>query len=166
MDRVVAIIPAASAPTGPLDSVRLDHDLRTRRRALYVTEANASVMLDMPNVVRLRDSDCLRLEDGRLIRIHAALESLIEVTARDPGTFVRIAWHLGNRHLPTQFMRETNALRIRADHVIAEMVGLLGGACTSISAPFDPEGGAYESGSAGQGAAGHHHNGHHHHHHG
>ncbi|MET0547532.1 MAG: urease accessory protein UreE [Caulobacterales bacterium] len=165
MHRVTAIVPAASAPKGALDSVRLDHDLRTRRRALYVTEAAESVMLDMPNVVRLRDGDCLRLDDGRLIRIHAALESLIEVTARDPGTFVRIAWHLGNRHLPTQFMSEANALRIRADHVIAEMVGLLGGACTSISAPFDPEGGAYESGARPQEPAGHHHHGHHHHHH-
>jgi urease accessory protein len=70
---------------------------------------------------------------------------------------VRIAWHLGNRHLPTQLLPGDNAnspggfLRIRHDHVIAEMVEGLGGACQPVLAPFDPEGGAYEGGG------GHHH---------
>ena len=54
---------------------------------------------------------------------------------------VRIAWHLGNRHLPMQVTPK--GLRIRRDHVIEEMVRGLGARVIEIEAPFDPEGGAY-----------------------
>ena len=74
---------------------------------------------------------------------------------------VRIAWHLGNRHLPTQIM--TKGLRIRRDHVIEEMVRGLGARVIEIEAPFDPEGGAYASAAAGHA---HDHAHHEHDHHG
>ncbi|MBV8935774.1 MAG: urease accessory protein UreE, partial [Alphaproteobacteria bacterium] len=41
-------------------------------------------------------------------------------------------------------------LRIRPDHVVAEMVTGLGGQIAELEAPFDPETGAYFAG-------GHHH---------
>ena len=62
------------------------------------------------------------------------------VTA-DERALARIAWHLGNRHLPTQIMAK--GLRIRRDHVIEAMVRGLGARVIEIEAPFDPEGGAY-----------------------
>ncbi len=68
----------------------------------------------------------LVLEDGRLIEVVAAPEPLIEIRGTDPGHLVRLAWHLGNRHLPTQIMAK--GLRIRSDHVIEEMVRGLGAA--------------------------------------
>jgi len=130
----------------PDDTVRLDHDQRTRRRMVYTTEAGAAILLDMPRAVRLRDGDGLRLEDGALVRVEAVAEALIEIDAHSTAELVRIAWHLGNRHLPTQLLPGANggSLRIRHDHVIAEMVEGLGGHCQPILAPFDPEGGAYE----------------------
>ena len=81
------------------------------------------------------------LEDGRLIEVVAAPEPLIEIRCPDPLHLVRVAWHLGNRHLPTQIMAK--GLRIRRDHVIEEMVRGLGARVIEIEAPFDPEGGAY-----------------------
>jgi urease accessory protein len=146
----------------PDDSVRLDHDQRTRRRIVYTTEAGRPILLDMQRPVRLKDGDLLRIEDGSLVRVDATPEPLLEIHAHSTAQLVRIAWHLGNRHLPTQLVPGPDAdtslggtLRIRHDHVIAEMVEGLGGHCHSILAPFDPEGGAYE-GTGG---------GHHHHHH-
>jgi urease accessory protein len=68
-----------------------------------------------------------------------------------PDALMRIAWHLGNRHLPVQML--DGALRIRADHVIADMVAGLGGHVHALDAPFQPEGGAYAA------AAHHHHPG-------
>jgi urease accessory protein len=68
-----------------------------------------------------------------------------------PDSLMRIAWHLGNRHLPVQML--DGALRIRADHVIADMVAGLGGHVHALDAPFQPEGGAYAA------AAHHHHHG-------
>lgn len=147
------------------DTVRLDHDQRTRRRMVYTTEAGDAILLDMPRPVRLRDGDGLRLEDGTLVRVEAMPEALIEIHAHSTAQLVRIAWHLGNRHLPTQLLPGSandpggGTLRIRHDHVIAEMVEGLGGHCQAVLAPFDPEGGAYE------GAGGGHHHDHHEHDH-
>ena len=144
------------------DTVRLDHDQRTRRRIVYTTEAGVAILLDMPRPVRLRDGDTLRLEDGALVQVEAMPEALIEIAAPSSAALVRIAWHLGNRHLPTQLLlpgENGGLLRIRHDHVIAEMVEGLGGACQPVLAPFDPEGGAYEGG-------GHHHDHDHGHAHG
>jgi urease accessory protein len=73
--------------------------------------------------------------------VEAEAEELVEVSAADPTVMVRVAWHLGNRHLPTQIAGER--LRIRRDHVIEAMLGGLGATLTPVSAPFDPEGGAY-----------------------
>ena len=71
----------------------------------------------------------------------AAAEPVFDIEAEDHAALLRIAWHLGNRHLPLQVIGDR--LRIRADHVIAEMVAGLGGRLTASDAPFDPEPGAY-----------------------
>lgn len=168
MRRVSGIETSGSADGA--DVVRLDHDQRTRRRMVFTTQAGASILLDMPRPVRLRDGDWLRLEDGALVRVEATNESLIEISTGSDAQLVRIAWHLGNRHLPTQLLPGANggALRIRYDHVIMEMVEGLGGDCLAILAPFDPEGGAYEHAAGGQShshSRGDHHHHHHEHHH-
>jgi urease accessory protein len=98
-------------------------------------------LLDLENAVALRGGDALVLDDGRLIEVVAAPEPLAEIRCNDPQHLVRVAWHLGNRHLPTQIMAK--GLRIRRDHVIEAMVKGLGARVIEIEAPFDPEGGAY-----------------------
>ena len=145
------------------DSVRLDHDQRSRRRMVFRTQGGVSILLDMARPGTLRDGDALRLEDGSRVAVEATAEALLEIRAVSTAELVRIAWHLGNRHLPTQLVpgADGGRLRIRHDHVIAEMVEGLGGHCAAIQAPFDPEGGAYE----GKGGGHHHHGGHAHHHH-
>ncbi|HEY0957994.1 MAG TPA: urease accessory protein UreE [Novosphingobium sp.] len=162
MRRIHAIKPSDAGPAE--DTVRLDHDQRNRRRMVYTTEAGRPIMLDMQRPVHLRDGDLLRLEDGALVRVDAMPEALIEIHAHSSAEMVRIAWHLGNRHLPTQLLPglDGGTLRIRQDHVIVEMVKGLGGHCQPVLAPFDPEGGAYEGGSG----HGHHHHDEHDHAHG
>jgi urease accessory protein len=98
-------------------------------------------LLDLETAVALRGGDALVLEDGRLIEVVAAPEPLVEIKGADPHHLIRVAWHLGNRHLPTQIMPK--GLRIRRDHVIKAMVKGLGARIVEIEAPFDPEGGAY-----------------------
>ncbi|EPR16148.1 urease accessory protein UreE [Sphingobium indicum IP26] len=155
MNRILSIIPQArDGVDGPwADSVRLDHDLRNRRRMVYTTQGGRGILLDMPRAVHLRDGDGLALDSGELVRVEAAPEPLIEITAPDMPLLLRLAWHLGNRHLPTQLLGDR--MRIRHDHVIAEMIEGLGGRCEHVLAPFDPEGGAYE----GVGHGRHHHDG-------
>src|ERR1700704_3755645 len=143
----------------PADTVVLDFDDRHRRRMAMTGTRGLEFLLDLENAVALRGGDALVLEDNRLIEVVAAPEPLLEIRCNDPQHLVRVAWHLGNRHLPTQIMGK--GLRIRRDHVIEAMVKGLGARVIEIEAPFDPEGGAY----AGGGHAAHDHSAHDHHDH-
>jgi urease accessory protein len=164
----------------PADTVVLDFDDRHRRRTAMTGTRGLEFLLDLESAVALRGGDALVLEDGRLIEVVAAPEPLVEIRGVDPHHLVRLAWHLGNRHLPTQIVPK--ALRIRRDHVIEAMVKGLGARVIEIEAPFDPEGGAYTGGGHAHSPAGEphdhaahahsahahsHHHGHHHdeHHH-
>ncbi len=121
--------------------VTLAFDQRHRRRLRLDLDEGGSILLDLPRAVALADGDGLQLDTGDWIAVKAAREPLVEITAGNRHQFVRIAWHLGNRHLPTQVGE--NWLRVRPDHVIEAMVVGLGGAIHHIEAPFQPEGGAY-----------------------
>jgi urease accessory protein len=125
----------------PADTVVLDFEDRHRRRVAMTGTRGLAFLLDLENAVALRGGDALVLEDGRLVEVVAAAEPLLEIKGSDPHHLIRVAWHLGNRHLPTQIMPK--ALRIRRDHVIEAMVKGLGARVIEIDAPFDPEGGAY-----------------------
>src|SRR6202521_5665986 len=156
------------------DTVVLDFDDRHRRRMVMTGTRGLEFLLDLENAVALRGGDALVLEDSRLIEVVAAAEPLLEIRGQDPQHLVRVAWHLGNRHLPTQIMGK--GLRIRRDHVIEAMVKGLGARVIEIEAPFDPEGGAYAGGGhvhapesdahdhAAHDGTSHDHGDHHHHH--
>ncbi|GAC1480797.1 MAG: hypothetical protein NVS2B11_05820 [Acetobacteraceae bacterium] len=142
--RAQLVLPAGSWDAAPADRVLIDFDRRHRRRIQLCTEGGADLLLDLPQAARLRDGDGLVLEDGRIVRVDARPEPLLDIHAHDPAELVRIARHLGNRHLPVQVLG--THLRIRADHVIADMVRTLGGHVHDVEAPFDPEAGAYTAG--------------------
>jgi urease accessory protein len=122
-------------------SVTLDFDARHRRRIRLTTDQGEDVVLDLPKAIAMTDGDALQLEDGRLLSVRAAAEPVVEVRHKDPKQLMRLAWHLGNRHLPTEIRDQT--LRIRPDHVIEEMLHRFGAEVVKMQAPFQPEGGAY-----------------------
>jgi urease accessory protein len=124
------------------DTLTLTFDDRHRRRIRLETDARVPVLLDLPRAVAMADGDGLFCDNGTWLLVRAAPEELIEITCADAQALTRIAWHLGNRHLPTQLV--DGRLRIRPDHVIGEMVRGLGATLTPIAAPFQPEGGAYD----------------------
>ena len=140
--RATAILAAGTWPEAEArDTVHVDFDDRYRRRKVYLTEGGGSFLLDLPEAQVMRDGDALALEDGGLIRVVAAPEDLVRVTAPTPALLLRLAWHLGNRHLPTQLAGDS--ILIRHDHVIIRMLEGLGATLAKVRAPFDPEGGAY-----------------------
>lgn len=128
-------------PLSGADTVVLDYDGRHRRRHVMKSAAGLEFLLDLPQATVLREGDALVLSDGSVVAVKAAPERLMEIEAADTLALMRIAWHLGNRHTPTQIMRDR--LRIRDDHVLASMLRHVGGAFTIIDAPFDPETGAF-----------------------
>jgi urease accessory protein len=141
MKRAIAVHRRGAWPDeAAQDMVTLAYIDRHRRRIRLVSDAGKPFLLDLARAQRLTDGDGLELDDGGYLRVNAAPEPVIEIAAA-PTDLLRIAWHLGNRHLPLQVVEDR--LRIRDDHVIAEMVAGLGGEVTRHDAPFDPEIGAY-----------------------
>ncbi|MFO1117058.1 MAG: urease accessory protein UreE [Beijerinckiaceae bacterium] len=139
--RAVKVMAAGSWKGEAVDTVVLDFDDRHRRRIAMKGIRGLEFLLDLEEAIMLRSGDALALEDGRLVEVLSAPEPLAEIRAKDAKHLVRVAWHLGNRHLPTQILGQK--LRIRRDHVIEDMVRGLGAEVAEIEAPFDPEGGAY-----------------------
>ena len=160
--RATKVVPTGHWSGTPADTIVLDFDDRHRRRMAMTGTRGQAFLLDLEEAVALRGGDALVLDDERLIEVIAAPEPLIEIRGADPEHLVRIAWHLGNRHLPTQIAGR--GLRIRRDRVIEDMVRGLGARVIEIEAPFDPEGGAYASGHAASHAHGHDYHDHGHHH--
>jgi urease accessory protein len=122
-------------------TVTLDFEARHRRRIRLTLDEGGDILLDLPEAVAMADGDGLQLNDGRWVKIQAALEPIVEITHRDPTQFARLAWHLGNRHLPAEI--QARALRIRPDHVIEQMMRSLGAEVVTGQGVFQPEGGAY-----------------------
>ncbi len=127
-------------------SVTLAYHDRHRRRVRLTTDAGEAFLLDLPRAVALEEGDGLALSDGRWLAVHAAPEALVEVTAADATLLGRLAWHLGNRHMPARI--EAGRILIREDHVICDMLAQLGAVLRSIRAPFSPERGAYDGASS------------------
>lgn len=124
----------------------LPFDLRqkSRFRARLTDGVEVGVFLDRGLI--LRDGDCLRAEDGRLVRVEAAAETVSTLRTSDPTLLARACYHLGNRHVPLQI--GAGFARYRHDHVLDAMVRGLGLDVVPEEAPFEPEAGAYGGGHA------------------
>jgi urease accessory protein len=123
-------------------TVTLGYDDRHRRRVRLATDAGEAFLLDLPRAVMLEEGDGLALDDGNWLEVKAAAEPLLEIRAGLAEVLGRLAWHIGNRHLPAQIFEDR--ILIRQDHVIAEMLQGLGASLRQLNAPFNPERGAYD----------------------
>jgi len=122
-------------------TLTLDFEARHRRRIRLTADDGEDVLLDLPETVAMADGDGLRLDDGRWLKVQAAPEEIVEVRHENSIQLTRLAWHLGNRHLPTEIRGEV--LLIRPDHVIEDMLRGFGADLQKVQAAFQPEGGAY-----------------------
>ena len=141
MSPITDVLPAGAWSGAPVDRVVLDYDGRHRRRIMLTGASGANYLLDLAEAAHLRDGDGLSLPGGGVLQVVAKPEPLIEVRAESPEALLRLAWHIGNRHLAAQVFADR--ILIRRDHVIAHMLEHQGAVVREVEAPFDPEGGAY-----------------------
>lgn len=147
-----------------VDTLILPHAQRQAQKGFVFGVKGVCVEFDFAEPVRLRTDDALVLDDGGLVEVVAEPEPLIEARASDLPSLARLAWHLGDRHVPVQIFERK--LRLKRDPAIEELLANLGAKVVAIEAPFEPEGGAYDAAAAH--AHDHHHDhdhGHHHHDH-
>lgn len=158
MIRARTLLPAGTWDVATAaDRVVLPHDGRHRRRIAMRGEGDVVFLLDLPEATRLKQDDGISLDDGRTVAVVAAEEPVAEIVARDAHHLARLAWHLGNRHVPAELLADR--IRIARDPVLEEMARGLGASVEVVDAAFEPEGGAYEAAEA----HGHEHHGHEHH---
>lgn len=125
-------------------TLTLPFDLRQKSRLRANLDNGAEVGLMLPRGTILRGGDQLRAEDGTVIRVQAAHETVSTVHVSDARLFACACYHLGNRHVPLQI--GDGWLRYQHDHVLDEMLHGLGLSVACEQAPFEPEAGAYGGG--------------------
>jgi len=126
-----------------VDTVILDYAHRSALKVIVTGIKGTVIEIDLRQPARLRTDDLLVLDDNTLVEVVAAPEPLIEARAADIAGLARLAWHLGDRHVPVQVL--PNRIRARHDDAIENLLKSLGAKVTAIDAPFEPEGGAYAS---------------------
>ncbi|WP_343592169.1 urease accessory protein UreE [Paracidovorax wautersii] len=141
-------------------TVELDWDVRQKSRFAATDSTGRELGVFLPRGTVVRGGDVLVAEDGSMVRVIAAPQSVLRITHctqhGSPFDLIRAAYHLGNRHVPIELA--PTSLQIEPDHVLADMLRAMHLIVTATQAPFEPENGAYSGG-------GHHHHGHGHEHH-
>ena len=151
MIRLITKAPSAAQATMSV-TLPLDLRIKTRQRVTLDSGEDAGIFLEKGAV--LRGGEKLQSEEGLVVEIIAADEQVSSVYIDDALALAKAAYHLGNRHIPLQI--EAGVLRYQHDHVLDEMVQGFGLVVTVELAPFEPEGGAYQSGAHAHGSHGSH----------
>ena len=141
---LIKLIRHVEAPKhrGPEEDILvLPYTLRRKTRQRVRLESGREAALLLPRGITLHDGDWLISETGQFISVAAAEEPLSRVAHKDGLLLMRIAYHLGNRHVAVQI--DPGRLTYRHDHVLDDMVERLGIKPTFATGPFDPENGAY-----------------------
>ncbi|BEU22339.1 urease accessory protein UreE [Paraburkholderia sp. 22B1P] len=125
-------------------TLTLTFDVRCKSRLAATLDSGEEVALLLPRGTVLRDGDVLVADDGGLVRVVAAPESVLYVRAKDVLTLTRAAYHLGNRHTPVEV--GADYLKLEYDPVLADMLKRLGASVDQVEMPFQPETGAYGGG--------------------
>jgi len=143
MLRAISVVRKAAVKADKVvETLTLDHEDRNRRRLALKGDGGLDILLDLDKPTALNDGDAVKLEDGRLVQIKAAVQKLLEIRAENPLRLMRVAWHIGNRH--TQAEITADAIYIENDHVLAEMIRGQGCAMAEVTRAFQPERGAYD----------------------
>lgn len=132
----------------------LPFELRQKSRLRAQLSNGIEVGLFLPRGEVLRGGDCIKAEDGTVIKVEAASEQVSKVSHPDALMICRASYHLGNRHVPLQI--GDGWLSYQHDHVLDDMVRGLGLTVSLASMAFEPEAGAYGGHSHNHGH-GHHH---------
>ncbi|QKV52263.1 urease accessory protein UreE [Comamonas antarctica] len=126
-------------------TIELDWDVRQKSRFAATDSQGRSLAVFLPRGQAVRGGDVLIAEDGSMVRVIAAPQKVLHITAcathGTPFDLMRAAYHLGNRHVPIEL--QPDHLKIEPDHVLADMLRSMHLTVVASELPFEPEGGAY-----------------------
>jgi len=130
--------------------ITLSHEQRVKGRLKVFSESGLELGLFLERGKPLLVGEFLKSTSGKIIQVKGQVENVAHASCDDWNNFSRACYHLGNRHVKLQVGERW--LRFSPDHVLEEMVHLLGLVVTHEEAVFEPESGAYAKGThAGHG---------------
>jgi urease accessory protein len=157
MPRATKVLRAGEARSArAVDTLILDYDQRQTKQGFFFTGKGTCIELDFAEPPALATDDALVLDDGSLIEVVADSEPLLEARIPDPVALARLAWRLGDGHVPVQLF--ANRVRLRRNPAAEALLAGIAAKITPLTAPFEPDVRATDHA--------HHHHGHEHHHHG
>jgi len=126
-------------------TITLDWDTRQKSRFDAVDSCQRQLGIFLPRGTVVSGGDVLVAEDGSLVRVEAAPQTVLRITActehGSPFDLTRAAYHLGNRHVPIEL--KPDHLKIEPDHVLADMLRAMHMTVVQVTESFEPESGAY-----------------------
>ena len=140
-------------------TVELDWDIRQKSRFDCTDSLGRILGVFLPRGTLVRGGDVLLAEDGSMVKVIAAPQAVLRITActshdiahGSPFELMRAAYHLGNRHVPIEL--KPDHLKIEPDHVLADMLRAMHLIVNEVNEAFEPEGGAYSAGGHSHGHA-------------
>ncbi len=134
-------------------TLELDWDIRQKSRFDCTDSLGRQLGVFLPRGTLVRGGDVLVGEDGSMVRVLAAPQAVLRITActahGSPFDLTRAAYHLGNRHVPIEL--KPDHLKIEPDHVLADMLRSMHLIVHAVDEAFEPEGGAYSAGGHSHG---------------
>lgn len=139
-------------------TIELDWDVRQKDRFDATDSLGRQLGVFLPRGTLVRGGDMLVAEDGSMVRVIAAPQAVLRITActahGTPFDLSRAAYHLGNRHVPIEL--KPDHLKIEPDPMLADMLRAMHLIVQEVEEAFEPESGAYSAGGHGH-ADGHSH---------
>ncbi len=128
-------------------TVELDWDVRQKSRFDTTDSIGRHLGVFLPRGTLVRGGDVLVAEDGSMVKVLAAPQTVLRITAcsnhGSPFDLTRAAYHLGNRHVPIEL--KPDHLKIEPDHVLADLLRAMHLIVNEVDEAFEPEGGAYSA---------------------
>ena len=122
----------------------LNSDQRRVLRGKRKSDCNQELHLQLPRNGKLNDGDILLTNHKNLfVQIIAQKEDLIEITTNKDFELIKVAYHLGNRHVEIEI--NENILLTKNDYIIEALLKNFDVKFKKIKKKFLPEIGAFHN---------------------
>lgn len=129
-------------------TLEIDWEIRQKSRFDATDSLGRPLGVFLPRGTLVRGGDMLLAEDGSMVRVIAAVQAVLRITActahGSPFDLTRAAYFLGTRHVPVEL--KPDHLKIEPDPVLADMLRTMHLTVQEVKEAFEPEGGAYRAG--------------------
>ena len=111
-------------------------------RGKRLSDCNEELHLQLPREGKLNDGDILLTNQKQIfVRVIAQKENLIEIRAKSSFELIKVAYHLGNRHVEVEIYEDI--LFTKRDYLIEELLKNFEVNFIKVEKKFFPEIGAF-----------------------